>query len=148
MLRSECFKNFGEYVGDVLENQIRTSEKNAKACQARCQATEGCSFFSFKEVRAGCYLSGKEAQMSFAKGVVGGPADCEADKLSKIRDQNLINYKESETPCTTTGGTAGGDACSFPFKRASQNYVNCTTDNRDQVGPGLCIKIKEFFSTD
>ena len=83
MLRSECFKNFGEYVGDVLENQIRTPEKNVKACQARCQATEGCSFFSFKEVRAGCYLSGKEAQMSFAKGMVGGPADCEAGKLSK-----------------------------------------------------------------
>ena len=83
MHRSECFKNFGEYVGDVLDNQIRTSEKNAKACQARCQATEGCSFFSFKEVRAGCYLSGKEAQMSFAWGMVGGPADCEAGKSSK-----------------------------------------------------------------
>ena len=83
MNRSECFKNFGKYMGHVLENEIRRPEKNAKACQARCQATEGCSFFSFKEVRAGCYLSGKEAQMSFAKGMVGGSADCEAGKLSK-----------------------------------------------------------------
>ena len=83
MHRSECFKNFGEYVGDELENEIRRPKKNAKACQTRCQATDGCSFFSFKEVRADCYLSGKEAQMSFAKGVVSGPADCEAGKSSK-----------------------------------------------------------------
>ena len=66
----------------------------------------------------------------------------------KICDEDLINYKESETPCTTTGGTAGGDACSFPFKRGSRNYVNCTTDHRDQVGHGLCIRIKAFYSID
>ena len=64
----------------------------------------------------------------------------------KICDEDLIDYKESETPCTTTGGTAGGDACLFPFKKGSRNYVNCTTDHRDQVGLGLYIKIKAFFS--
>ena len=74
--RSKCFKNSGNYRGDELSNEGRTSEKSAKACQARCAATEGCSFFSFKEVKAGCHLSTKDAQLTYAEGVVGGPVHC------------------------------------------------------------------------
>ena len=33
--RSKCFKRFGQYTGDELENEARSSEKSAKACQAR-----------------------------------------------------------------------------------------------------------------
>ena len=74
--RSKCFKNSGNYRGDELSNEARTSEKSAKACQARCAVTEGCSFFSFKEVKAGCHLSTKDAQLTYAEGVVGGPVHC------------------------------------------------------------------------
>ena len=74
--RSRCFKSFGKYTGNQLENEVNTqakncvvsityplstkvstTAKNAKECQAHCAATEGCSFFSFKQVGAGCHLS-------------------------------------------------------------------------------------------
>ena len=48
--RSGCFKNFGSFTGDKLENEDATEVKTAKACQARCAATDSCQFFSFKEV--------------------------------------------------------------------------------------------------
>ena len=84
MLRSECFKNFGEYVGDELEDEIRRPKKNAKACQARCQATDGCSFFSFKEATElpednGCTLHGSGAEYvgdQEPNTFITGPAFC------------------------------------------------------------------------
>ena len=77
--RSQCFKSFGNYKGDELASEERTSEKNAKAkaCQARCAATEGCSFFSFKEVGASCHLSTEDAQLTYEEGVVGGAVQCD-----------------------------------------------------------------------
>ena len=75
--RSRCFRSFGQYTGGELENEGRTdTEKSAKECQARCAATEGCSSFSFKEVGAGCHMSSSAAELTFAKGVVGGPVNC------------------------------------------------------------------------
>ena len=76
--RSRCFKSFGTYSGGELENEGRTtSEKSAKECQARCAATEGCTFFSFKDVGAGCRMSSSAAKPTFEKGVVGGPVSCD-----------------------------------------------------------------------
>jgi len=82
--RSECFKNFGEYIGDELEDEIRRPKKNAKACQARCQATDGCSFFSFKEATElsednGCTLHGSGAEYvgdQEPNTFITGPAFC------------------------------------------------------------------------
>ena len=54
--RSGCFKNFGSFTGDKLENEDATEVKTAKACQARCAATDSCQFFSFKEVADIFYL--------------------------------------------------------------------------------------------
>ena len=48
VFRSRCFKSFGKYAGDELENEACTPAENAKDCQAHCAATEGCSFFAFK----------------------------------------------------------------------------------------------------
>ena len=62
--RSGCFKSFGQYSGDELEKEPRTSEENANACQARCAATKGCSFFSFKEVRGWCGMSSRAAELT------------------------------------------------------------------------------------
>ena len=76
--RSRCFKSFGTYSGGELENEGRTTtEKSAKECQARCAATEGCSFFSFKDVGAGCRMSSSAAKPTFDKGIVGGPVSCD-----------------------------------------------------------------------
>ena len=76
--RSRCFKSFGQLTGGVMENKARTTEeKSAKDCQARCAATEGCSFFSFKDVGAGCHMSSSAARPTFDKGVVGGPVSCD-----------------------------------------------------------------------
>ena len=75
--RSRCFKSFGQYTGGELKEAGRTTtETSAKECQARCAATEGCSFFSFKEVGAGCHMSSTAAELTYAKGVVGGPVSC------------------------------------------------------------------------
>ena len=74
--RNGCFESFGQYSGDELENEPRSSEESAKACQARCAATKGCSFFSFKEVRAGCHMSSRAAKLTYAKGLVGGSVAC------------------------------------------------------------------------
>ena len=75
--RSRCFKNFGTYTGDELENESCTPADSAKACQAHCAATEGCSFFSFKEAGAGCHMSSRAAQLTYAEGVVGGSVTCD-----------------------------------------------------------------------
>ena len=75
--RSRCFKSFGQYTGGELEEAgSTTAEKSAKECQARCAATEGCSFFSFKEAGAGCHMSSAAAELTYAEGVVGGPVYC------------------------------------------------------------------------
>ena len=64
-----------------LENESRTPADSAKACQDQCAATDGCSFFSFKEAGAGCHMSSKAARQTYAKGVVGGSVTCDAGGL-------------------------------------------------------------------
>ena len=76
--RSRCFKSFGKYTGAELENESRTPADSAKACQDQCAATDGCSFFSFKEAVAGCHMSSRGAELTYAKGVVGGSFICDA----------------------------------------------------------------------
>ena len=76
--RSRCFKSFGNFTGAQLENESNTPAENAKACQAHCAATEGCSFFSFKRVGAGCHMSSRAAELTYAEGVIGGPVTCDA----------------------------------------------------------------------
>ena len=76
--RSRCFKSFGKYTGAELENESRTPADSAKACQDQCAATDGCSYFSFKEAGAGCHMSSRAAKLTYAKGVVGGSVACDA----------------------------------------------------------------------
>ena len=136
--RSGCFKSFGQYSGDELEKEPRTSEENANACQARCAATEGCSFFSFKEVRGWCGMSSRDAELTYEKGIVGGPVACNTggsvlqsmDYFSNPLDEESLVGTSS---CTTSGGTADGAPCSFPFKYGGVTYVNCTSVSHDQV---------------
>ena len=91
--RSRCFKSFGQFTGGELENAGRTTiEKSAKECQARCAATEGCSFFSFKEAGAGCHMSSSAAELTYAKGVVGGPVNCTAAGGSNLVATNAIFF--------------------------------------------------------
>merc|ERR1719400_1073074 len=115
--RLRCFKSFGKYTGNQLENEVSSSAKNAKECQAHCAATGGCSFFSFKQVGAGCYLSTRDAQLTYEKGVVGGPVDC------KPEDQELLDTELVES-CPTT--RSDGSPCSFPFSYGGVTYVNCS----------------------
>ena len=80
--RSRCFKSFGHYAGGELETEGRTiDDKTAKECQARCAATDGCSFFAFKDVGARCHLSSSAGRPTRAKGVVSGPVPCDAGEL-------------------------------------------------------------------
>ena len=94
--RSHCFTSFGHYNGDELENEGRTTEeKNAKECQARCAATAGCSFFTFKEVGAGCHLSTSAAQPIRAEGVVGGPLPCQKTGWFVINESLMLCHQKT-----------------------------------------------------
>ena len=93
--RSHCFTSFGHYTGAELENEGRTTEeKNAKECQARCAATDGCSFFTFKEVGAGCHLSSSAAQPVRAEGVIGGPLPCEKNGWFAIKGSLMLSHQK------------------------------------------------------
>ena len=98
--RSKCFKSFGKFTGGELENEARTSEKSAKACQTRCAATEGCTFFSFKAVGAGCQMASKPDELIYAKGVVGGPVACDTGGLINQMETYLnLNLKTKNHSC-------------------------------------------------
>ena len=93
--RSHCFTSFGHFTGGELENEGRTTEeKNAKECQARCAATDGCSFFTFKEVGAGCHLSSSAAQPVRAEGVIGGPLPCEKNGWFAIKGSLMLSHQK------------------------------------------------------
>ena len=94
--RSHCFTSFGHYTGGELENEGRTTdEKNAKECQARCAATAGCSFFTFKEVGAGCHLSSSAAQPVRAKGVISGPLPCQKTGWFVINGSLMLSHQKT-----------------------------------------------------
>jgi len=120
--RSRCFKNFGKYTGDELENESCTPADSAKACQAHCAATEGCSFFSFKAAGAGCHMSSRAAELTYAKGVVGGSVTCDEDEEPDV----------DMSSCATSGGTADGALCTFPFEYGGVTYLNCTSAGHNQ----------------
>jgi hypothetical protein len=121
--RSRCFKSFGKYTGAELENESCTPADSAKACQAHCAATDGCSFFSFKEAGAGCHMSSRAAQLTYAKGVVGGSVTCDTDEEPAV----------DMSSCATSGGPADGALCSFPFEYRGVTYLNCTSAGHTQV---------------
>ena len=50
-----CFTSKGKFTGDKLENKITAPVQSAKECQTHCANTQGCSFFSFKEVQSTVY---------------------------------------------------------------------------------------------
>jgi len=111
--RSRCFKSFGHYTGGELETEGRTiDDKTAKECQARCAATDGCSFFAFKDVGARCHLSSSAGRPTRAKGVVSGPVPCDAGKSegsSTCYDEKLDPKGEEYKGFANT--TESGRAC-------------------------------------
>ena len=99
--RSRCFKSFGHYTGGELETEGRTNvEKTAKECQARCAATDGCRFFTFKEVGARCHLSSSAGRPIRAKGVVSGPVHCVAGELIILTTAK--KYIHTQNTCCST----------------------------------------------
>ena len=61
---------------------------------ARCAATAGCSFFTFKEVGAGCHLSSSAAQPVRAEGVIGGPLPCEKNGWFAIKGSLMLSHQK------------------------------------------------------
>ena len=65
--RSRCFKSFGKYTGDELEIEASNdANKDAKACQAQCADTWGCSYFAFREDRTCQHVKSKEEWKDYA----------------------------------------------------------------------------------
>ena len=62
---------------------------------ARCAATAGCSFFTFKEVGAGCHLSSSAAQPIRAEGVVGGPIPCQTTGWFVINESLMLCHQKN-----------------------------------------------------
>ena len=62
---------------------------------ARCAATAGCSFFTFKEVGAGCHLSSSAAQPIRAEGVVGGPLPCQKTGWFVINESLMLCHQKT-----------------------------------------------------
>ena len=97
--RSRCFKSFGKYTGAELENKSNTPADSAKACQDQCAATDGCSFFSFKEAVAGCHMSSRAAKQTYAKGVVGGSVTCDAGGLIFLLQEYYLSISRRGSSC-------------------------------------------------
>merc|ERR1712223_207645 len=131
--RSECFKNFGEYFGDELENEIRRPKKSAKACQARCQATDGCSFFSFKEATElpednGCTLHGSGAEDigdQEPNTFITGPAFCPEFTVEPTECRGKCSC-DPLLPCGLNEGSCHGDKFCKSGLRCGKN--NCKGD--------------------
>jgi len=68
-------------------------------------------------------MSSRSAKLTYAKGVIGGSVTCDADEEAAIIDMSS---------CATSGGTAEGTPCSFPFEYRGVNYLNCTSAGHNQ----------------
>jgi len=130
--RSRCFKSFGKYTGAELENESNTPADSAKACQDQCAATDGCSFFSFKEAGAGCHMSSKGAKLTYAKGAVGGSVTCDADEEPAVDNSNS-NSSSDNVRCD------GGDSCCTEEYPCGENEGDCDSDS-DCANDLICGK--------
>jgi len=73
---SECYSSNSMYHPiDNVDQQVRTSELNATACQNRCSNVKGCSYFSFW-ANGGCHLSNSSSTKKTQDGVTSGPKTC------------------------------------------------------------------------
>ena len=63
---------------DGVPGHAATTEKSARACQARCAATRGCAHYTYGGGTGGtdCHLLGPEVKAVAAGGMVSGPASC------------------------------------------------------------------------
>jgi hypothetical protein len=67
-------------------------------------------------------MSSRAAQLTYAKGVVGGSVTCDTDEEPAV----------DMSSCATSGGTADGALCSFPFEYRGVTYLNCTSAGHTQ----------------
>ena len=121
--RSRCFKSFGKYIGDELENEINTPAENAKACQDHCAATKGCHFFSFKEI-------GSEVGCGIYQGWYGKDcATCHNDHEECGSDCEWKDYTgnvsvtKSGRQCQVTVKKLFNENFRFPPFLKSQNFL-------------------------
>jgi len=75
---SRCMSRGYKYDPPDMRWAGRTVEMSAEACQARCNSTADCSFFTY-EPDGGCHLEDKEAErvVAYNRNVISGPARCE-----------------------------------------------------------------------
>ena len=69
---------------DNVDQQGRTSESDASACQNCCSNVEGCSYFSFW-ADGDCHLCTNSATKKAQVGVTSGPKICQKCKVTVLR---------------------------------------------------------------
>uniref|UniRef100_A0A7S0FS23 Apple domain-containing protein n=1 Tax=Pyrodinium bahamense TaxID=73915 RepID=A0A7S0FS23_9DINO len=81
-----------------LDGQNRSEEASLGDCQARCNATPGCGFFSFRRGSGACDLHGPSAVWSLAEelGAVAGPAVCVARVGIRVSDVDFKALTSSQ----------------------------------------------------
>eukprot|EP00933_Yihiella_yeosuensis_P071483 TRINITY_DN79691_c0_g1_i1.p1 TRINITY_DN79691_c0_g1~~TRINITY_DN79691_c0_g1_i1.p1 ORF type:complete len:332 (+),score=67.44 TRINITY_DN79691_c0_g1_i1:113-1108(+) len=108
-----CFKSGMFYANPYkMPDSEKTTEADAKACQARCMANEDCAHFSFWP-DGGCLLTAAGSYLKAAgftySGVIVGPKSC--DELHEYETFIGPNTTYCTSDVINEGPSAGAVAC-------------------------------------
>ena len=82
----EYYGQGGEFNFDGVQDEGRSVEPDAEECQARCEDTDGCKYFSFFGGDGGCHLTSEGAMPYEQHGwgpIVSGGRDCNIPEDAK-----------------------------------------------------------------
>jgi len=98
-----CFRHGYKWVPLDMPGSERSYERDARACQARCARTQGCSHFTYWQffgLDGGCHLQGHEARQVVDPASMGlgisGPRSCERTSVQA----DTIPTVPTSTPAT------------------------------------------------
>jgi len=92
-----CFKNNVKRVPDMPGSRRRTAE-NSEECQAQCQRTDGCAFFTWHFHSGDCSLHEYDSQELLARNVISGPSGCDDEKDLEYWRSSWSGTTPSTTP--------------------------------------------------
>jgi len=71
----DCFENDMDFPGQDLDIYYTAKESAAK-CQAHCNATAACKFFTWSSSNKRCYLKSRRVNPTVEAGATSGPKKC------------------------------------------------------------------------